>query len=225
MTNITTRLLALAVIIVVIYGVAIKLRGTLRPPNVKLPDRDFQEMPLRFGEWKGEKAKLDSRVFDKIGAEIVVDRLYRNDAEHAISVHTALFADYDFSVSHHPIICYRGAGWELIGGREEELDLQAANQARVPIRLLHWKKDGNQVIAVYWYQLGKQVFFNRGGLGRARTPFLGKQTWPPLIKVLMQTSVTSDADEAKAQLQNLGEYVYKWINGPGPQPAADAPAK
>jgi len=208
------RLFLLAGAVLAVAGAAYKLRGTLRPTHARLPEWSFHDMPLEFGEWQGEKTALDADLFRAIDADVVSDRLYRNERGDVVSVHTAAFTEYDFGVQHNPIVCYRTHGWEMSDA--QELDLDVGDDKTIPVKLITWTRERRRVMTLYWYQLGEEVLFDRGGLGRARLKLLGQEAWPALLKVLMETPALSPV-EAEGRLTDLARPIYRWINGPHPE--------
>jgi len=205
------RLFALAGAVLLVAGGAYELRGTLRPSYARLPDWSLHDVPLTLGEWQGQKTALDEELFRAIDADVVSDRGYQNKQRGVVRVHLAAFTEYDFGVQHNPVVCYRGNGWEVADSQDLLLDVGQSETVRV--KLITWTKRRERVMTLYWYQLGDELVFDRGDLGRARIKLWRQSTWPPLLKVLMEAPVLSAAD-AQRDLKDLAQHVYRWINGP-----------
>ena len=180
-------------------------------------------MPLQFGSWQGAEVEVDPKVRDWLlrDADAVVDRAYGDDQNHVVSLHAAFFSDLDVGVLHSPIACYRGNGWREVG--RTRLMLHVSDETSIPVSLSTWERQGEQVLVMYWYQLDKQILFNRWDLFRARVKMRGKETWPALVKVLLQTSA-SDADKARERIQTIARSAYQWINQPAHQPSPGGPS-
>ena len=219
MANTAIRLLIASGLVVLLYlGTSLVRSG--KAVIGELPERDFQEMPLQFGPWRGEEVELDPRVFMRTGADIVVDRAYRDDTPHPVSVHVALFRDPDVGIFHSPMNCYRVNGWQVEEGARVEL--QVADNSSIPVSLTTWKREGERILVMYWYQLGEHVVFDRWDLGKVRLKMAGGKTWPALIKVLMQTSAP-DLEEAEVRMRGLAAHVHNWVSEPDRGPTSDSP--
>ena len=209
----SVRLYIIAALIPLTSGGAYLVNRELEPPEVDLPDWTFNEMPLQIGDWHGEKATLDPELAKATGAQVIVDRIYKDDAGHAISVHTAMFQDPKGGVYHSPLNCYRSNGWQKLS--ETSSDLQISDTLTIPVSVTRWEHQNDKVIVVYWYQLGKHVLFGRWDLGfKVRWSLAGKPKWPALIKVMLQIPASEPPEEARAAILNFAEQVAKWENQP-----------
>ncbi len=214
MGNTALRLYILSAVIVAIYGVSKWEKHALQPPPVQLPKWTFDELPLQFGDWQGEPAKLDPEITKAVGAAPgrIVERMYRDGMGHQISMHTAMFSDPVEGVYHSPLNCYRSRGWELINKSREELRL--SDNLTIPVLLTTWQQEGQRKLVVFWYQLGDHVLFDRMDLGlKVRWSLAGKPRWPALVKVMLQID-GSELGDAKATILSFAEQVARWENQP-----------
>ena len=208
MNRTLVRLLVGAATLLLIYGTTYLLRAGMRPPRVEFPDRDFTAMPLRFGDWEGESVKLDERTFARIGADVVVDRCYRKRGEEILA-HLAVFSDPLIGAYHSPVNCYRGAGWQRTDSRR--VDLPVSPERTIPVSISTWQRENEQIMVLYWFQLDDYIIFGRGDMLGARWALRGREVWPPLIKVLMQTQAY-DALAAERRLLDLAGQMHAWVN-------------
>jgi EpsI family protein len=218
-SNTPIRLYAVAGIIAVTFGVAYFIQANvLKPPEVKMPQWTFGDMPLQLGDWRGENTESDPLITGRTGAKTTVERNYRDEAGHQIAVYTAMWEDVAEGVYHNPMNCYFSQGFRQ-SGKQVTKQLRISDQLSIPVNLSKWEKDSphggkDQVIVIYWYQLGEHILFGRWDLGwKVRWALAGRPNWPPLIKVMMQISA-SDADEAESLIMDLAERVAKWENQP-----------
>ena len=137
------------------------------PPRSRLkwrgPTGAVTDLPLQFGTWHGEDTEMDPNIAVATGADVIVNRIYRDEAGHAISLHTATFLDPAEGVYHSPLNCYRGNGWEKISESRE--NVKAADDLSITVSLVKWKKEEERILVVYWYQLGQHVLYDRFDLG------------------------------------------------------------
>jgi EpsI family protein len=222
MKSTAMRLFLVAVLVALITWGSSMARSGLKPPQVKLPDKDFQKLPLQLAAWQGEDLALDPKVYESVGADIIVNRSYHDEAGHVVKLHVAVFSDPDTGVFHSPPNCYRAHGWTP--GAEEKMLLQVGDQKTIEGDASTWDAESAHVALLYWYQLGDHILYDRFGLGGVRWALRGQEVWPALIKVLLETPTSGDPVEDKERLRDVGERIYRWINDSAAPPAAEPAA-
>ena len=84
-----------------------------------------------------------------------------------------------------PTNCYRSNGWRLVerveGGRADPRRRRNGSACRPG------RSKGETVLVVFWYRLGDYTLFERWDMGKVRWAMRGQKSWPPLVKVLLQT--------------------------------------
>jgi hypothetical protein len=178
-------------------------------------------LPLRLGDWHGKRVPLEDELFEAIGAEVVVDRLYRNSASEMLTCHTALFVDYGLVLPHPPRECYRGSGYELLS--ERPLAFQSPDGREINAALMELRRHDAPAYVLFWYQLGDHTYARRTDAKTAFRALRGCKQWPALAKVMLQ-STAMEVDEAKADLTDLGGRVFDAMNAAaGLEPASSTP--
>ena len=211
MANTTTRLYITAILIALIFFANRLVKSGLRLPDVKLPDRDFTDMPMDFGSWHGEVTELNPKIFIAIGAEEAINRIYRDAEGRIVSSHVAVFKDPDEAIYHSPINCYRANGWRLVEDTRERLPV-AGDGGDTWVRFTLWERNRQRAVVVYWYQLGEHTFFSRFGLGVVRWKMRSLQSWPATIKVMLQVPAGANLSETRELVAGLGASIYNWAN-------------
>jgi EpsI family protein len=228
MNNTTLRLWIVVALVAAAYGVSFLVKAGAAPPEVQLPDWTFSELPTSLPPpevsspqgttWRGEDTEMDPKLTAAIGADSVVDRVYRDEKGNAISMHTAIFANPAEGALHSPINCYRGAGWEKVAETSEE-EIPVDDERNVPVNITTWERTTlergrgrERVVVLYWYQIGEHVLFGRWDLGKVRWAMRGQPVWPATVKVLLQTSAEGDLYDAKTRILDLAEQIGRWID-------------
>ncbi len=176
-------------------------------PAQRLPE-DIDHLPLRFDKWLGERQKLDPDVFDHVGADTVLERVYHDNAEHEVRMHVAVFGSKpDDGVYHAPTNCYPTAGWRLLEESRVAVPVRDHNQM---VDVSTWERRGETVHVVYWYRMGEDTLFNRVDMGNVRWARRGQTSWPPLIKVLLETAAT-DKYAARLQVLDVAAMLQAWL--------------
>jgi len=226
MMGTTMRILILAVLVFVVDLGADWMRAGLKPAVVAKPDRDINDMPLQFGQWQGREydlAEENKQLYDQIGADVVTERRYRDQYGNEIFLHCAVFLEYDVGVFHLPTNCYRSQGWQLAD--QQSVYLESPVSEPKTVNLMTSEQEGQQpALACYWYQLGEHVVLSRLDLGVTRWKLGGRETWPPLIKVLI-TGTLADPEESRRQVHEFAQQIYTWLNTPVDQPDPGEPAE
>ena len=164
------RLCVVAALIPVTYWGAALVKASLQPPETEMPDWTFRDLPARIGVWRGEETTMDPLIAVATNAKLdtIVNRAYRDDSGHVISMHAAMFEDPN-GVLHSPLVCYQAAGWTRLSESRKLLHLKLSDKSELPlpISISRWEneKDNKKVMVVYWFQLGEHFLFGRWDLG------------------------------------------------------------
>ncbi|MDY0166374.1 MAG: EpsI family protein [Thermoguttaceae bacterium] len=203
------RLAMVVGIIALVQLLTYQVRAMLKPAEVVLPDWNIEELPIDFAGWTGEVQELDERLFRRIGADAVADRVYENRQGDAVSAHTALFKDFDEAiVVHLPSRCYRAAGWEQRDVEKRTLTVDGLPDITVEVST--WQREGRRVKVLFWYQLGEHTVLGRYDLSRARMALAGHEIWPAMVKVMLET--TADQQQAAdLRLFDVAGQIRKWL--------------
>jgi EpsI family protein len=214
MSHTSKRLYVVVGIVVAAITISYLVQAATEPPEVEMPDWTLRSLPMRLGDWRGEPTKLDPQIAAATHADVIVDRLYRDDMGRTASLHTAMFRDPADGVYHSPLNCYNSAGWKLIEETREKVEV--ADDLTIPVSLTTWEREGDRILVAYWFQLGEHVLYSRADLGvKVRWALRGQPKWPVLVKVMMQTQLNpSDSANSKAVAIGFTRQLAKWVNQP-----------
>lgn len=187
------------------------------PSEVRLPNRDqLLGFPYQLGPWKGEDEVVDEKVLQVVGAELTLNRTYRQSAERFVGLHAAVFTYTDFSLPHPPELCYGGTGWRVRRTRDVPLNLSDGTTGTIRILTLE-KETGQQTATVlYCYQLAGPFAADRDAVRRLFWRYRGQKSRPPLVKVMFHlpgsdsTAEDDGLDFARRTLEKLAEMERTW---------------
>ena len=152
---------------------------------------------------------MEADTFVHVGADVVVSRAYHDDMEQEVRMHVAVFGSKpDDGVYHAPTNCYPSSGWTLI--EHSRAPMQVPGHKEQMVDLTTWEKKGEMVHVVYWYRMGDYSLFERVDMGKVRWALRGQATWPPLIKVLLETSA-ADKYAARVRILEVAALVQTWL--------------
>jgi EpsI family protein len=236
----TLRLLLVAVAIGVFSWVTYQARAGMKPPEVEMPTRDYNNIPYQLDAWHGVDLKIDEKEFAESGAEYSVNRAYRRE-NRALSLLLAVFKSPDEGVLHSPMHCYQGKGFRELSTKN--VSLNVPDRPDMEMKLTTWEKDEQRILVGYWFKFGEHLVFNRAGVAMARFQMGGQSVWPATVKVLVHLNIASGGPtkEDENLICNFAATVEKWIAAPDdqtalemiggsrgkvvePRPSADAPA-
>lgn len=216
----TLRLILVAAAIAVFSWMTYQARAGLKPPEVEMPTRDYHKLPYQLGDWRGADKELDPKIFAAIGANYIVDRVYRN-GPHQISLHLAVFDNPDEGIRHSPMNCYLGQGFRNVSTKRASLNL--ADDPEMEMLLTTWEKSQQRVLVGYWFKLGEHLLFDRTDMAVVRLQLRGQQVWPALVKVLVHYNIagSNPTDEDVGRVRDFAAMIEKWIAAPDDQRAME----
>ncbi len=206
--NTAVRVAIVVAVALVVHGVYFGFRMYGTPTDFRDLREDLTKMPLRLGPWEGTKIEIDEKISGAVGADVVVNRSYANPAGYTVSLHANSVKHYDFQLQHHPRHCYTTHGARLIK-EYNDARLDMPDGSSVPVGLMHMENNGQPILVLYWYQLGDRIVLNHVQQREVRYTLRGQDTWPQLIKVLLQAPAMN-LEVAEEQLMDFASFVYPW---------------
>ena len=175
--------------------------------EIRLPDTSISTIPIKLGNWAGEDIDVDEKLFRAVAAHEIVSRSYTNlTSGRALTLHGAVFDEFWRTVPHSPLRCYRDSGWTTLDS--EDFELNAADGTQAIARLAHFEKNNVKTFVLFWFQFGDDVICNTPQLNDVRSKYRNDDTWPPTIKMMIQTSADKP-DQAKKQLKEYADALYE----------------
>ena len=206
--SVTIRLFFAVVLVAAIHSGAILADKWRLSQEVVVPREELQELPMILGSFSGEAVDLDYRLFIATGADLTVDRTYRDAAGHSVVLHIAAFGDYSHITPHHPDLCFSGAGWTAVS--REDVELKADNELPVTAQIITFEQESQRIRVMFWYQVGNLTAVDYRGVRQAIVKARRAGAAPPLIKVLLQVPATDSAADKK-RLCEVAEPVFAWV--------------
>ena len=214
MPDLRPRTIWFAVALVALsQGTVFAVRWAFEPRHVLAPKQELTALPMELGDWKGTVPEkgingVDEKVFAVIGAQQAIDRIYTDPNGRTCRLHLALWTDVGERAPHPPEICYPSQGYTQETRTMVELPWHPDRSVRST--QFRRKIDGAEIVTMYWYQIGEQVYVDRNGSRRVFRDFWGSRERPPMVKVLMQTAQTN-VKEDRAKLAELADKVYGFV--------------
>jgi EpsI family protein len=122
------------------------------------PAKNLSQFPESIGIWQGKEYSFDAVVLEKLGADDILNRAYRNPQGEI----TWLYIGYYRSQTrgdqiHSPLHCYPGSGWNPVSSEVVPVSLKD-REIRVN-RMIIQNGDEKRMVA-YWYQVQNEAVAN-----------------------------------------------------------------
>lgn len=206
----TTKLLVVAGLLLTIAGATRWVRGSLQSDDILMPSQPVTQLPFELGGWQGREIELDPEIARATGADSLINRLYERSGQSPVSMHSAVFANPEIAAIHSPFNCYRGQGYRMIS-KEIRVPLAGKHGGTIEASFSTWETSQRKVRVLFWYQWGEHCFFDRWGLASVRFRMRGREQWPAVIKVLLETPATDDEKADEERLLSVGQEAFAWF--------------
>lgn len=205
------RLLLALGLLAGIHGVAYwgGVMGGL-PILTSVPSRDFQELPMQLGPWRGEDQKTDPELMNIDHSYASVRRVYRNPRDDSVQLYGAVFTDISDSVAPHPPdFCFPAAGYEVVDTSDIRIPVEKGTDFSA--RLLMLRRDGRTEFALFWFQVPGTTYVESYGHRKQFWSYRGQDTKPAVVKILLQASA-QNSKQTRKTLEDLAVRIHRWVN-------------
>lgn len=199
--NLTNRVWLTVLALVVVQGGVWAAREFAMPFDSREPSRPLSEFPYQIGEFTGEDKPGDPRVFQYLGTDMSISRVYTHSDGGVVSVHLAAWNGTDNWTPHPPDVCYRSAGWSEANRATFELP------ANPPIQVAHrlFQNAGQRASVMFWYRIGEIVYHEESETRAIRRQFVGQREWPPVVKILLQTEPGEENEQLLSEFAIMAD--------------------
>jgi EpsI family protein len=203
------RVLLVAASIVAAQAAVRAAEQYFAPLPARAPELDLaQAIPVELqpDQWRGTDIPLASDVLHILGADVVVNRDYRNALGETVGVNVAVFRNYTLSPPHPPQACYPADGWTLQG--TEVVPLNRDDPKSPKVLLYSFERQGEQSLVMFWMDLGGTIVFDRDGI-RNVVRGLRPRSYQPLLKKVMLHTTVDAPERARLRLQGMATTLFE----------------
>jgi EpsI family protein len=124
------------------------------------------KFPSRIANWTADEVIYDKEMLSILDPDKIVYKSYHNNNGHPP---ITLFISYyntleKADLSHSPLVCFTGQGWELEDTAEKEIHIGLSDTSRIRVNQTIQTKLNTTMVAIYWYQSTHEAFASRGTL-------------------------------------------------------------
>lgn len=125
-----------------------------------------KEFPNRILNWIANEVVYDKEVLSSLSPDKIIYKTYHRDENNEGPPITLFLAYYNTlekaDLSHSPIVCFTGQGWEIENTKKLEISLNQSKTQKIKVNAMIQKKLDTTMIVLFWYQSANHVFNNRG---------------------------------------------------------------
>jgi EpsI family protein len=182
----------------------------MEPEFSPVPAIGPSTLPDVIGDFKGRDEPLDERIVAATSADVVLNRVYRNQLGDVVIVNVGVWIDYGRGIPHSPDVCYPLAGWEI--ANRHQLNLSTSDNRPLRVKQYVFQRDTSRIAVFCWVHLGDGVIVDseeiRQMLQRLRQT---GGNLPPLVKVMLHTSAP-DIEQAESRLSRFVSALFPYTD-------------
>jgi EpsI family protein len=124
----------------------------------------IKEFPSRISGWESKDVSYDPKVLSSLDPDkIIYKTYYRNREDPPVTLFIAYYDTLEKAdLSHSPIVCFTGQGWQISEAREVAVPLGQSKGSSIKVNEIYLQQLNTSMIAYYWYQSPDRAFANRG---------------------------------------------------------------
>lgn len=122
------------------------------------------EFPSRIAGWTGEEVIYDKEVLSSLAPDkIIYKTFHKEKSGPPITLFMAYYNIHEKAdLSHSPVVCFTGQGWEIKEKGRKEIPINLPNNAKITVNHMVQSKLDTTMITLFWFQSANRAFANRG---------------------------------------------------------------
>lgn len=178
---------------------------------------NLEEFPSQIGEWVSKEVEYDPVVLSVLSPDRIIYKDYRDGS---VNPSVTLFMAYyntleKAEMSHSPIVCFTGQGWDIERVYEKEIEVDAPSVSKIRVNEMLQKKLNTTLITLYWYQSANRAFANRGfqKFYLLLDRLLGKPDRNAFVRLTAVVPSGKTTEETTSRMLGFAKALYPALNG------------
>ncbi len=174
-------------------------------------DQTYKIFPERISEWSSEEVVYDPQVISALSPDVTIYKIYKKANSIPITLFMAYYNSIEKSdLSHSPIVCFTGQGWEIDEATQIEIPVDYADTTSIRVNQLLQKKLDTIMITLFWYQSTDQAFSNRGfqKICLLINTLMGKSDSNAFVRVTVSIPAGGGIEESQKELYQFVKHLY-----------------
>ena len=122
-----------------------------------------EEFPSQISNWTAKDVVYDPEILKSLDPDKIVYKTYFSNGNPPITLFMACYNTLEKAdLSHSPIVCFTGQGWEITHSKEKKILVDHAQSQKIKVNQTIQNKENATIVAIYWYQSRNGAHSNRG---------------------------------------------------------------
>lgn len=170
-----------------------------------------KKFPANISGWTSKNVSYDKAVLDVLKPDITIYRQYEKAALIPVTLFAAYYNSAEKSdLSHSPIVCFTGQGWEILSSSKKSIPLGTPDEAAIRINRIEQKQLQTYMVTYYWYQASQNAYSNRGimKISLLMNKLVGKNENNAFIRLTVQGQTKMQLENAERAMERFVKDLY-----------------
>lgn len=183
----------------------------ITPNETQNPHKEF---PNRVLNWIADEVVYDKEALSSLSPDKIIYKTYKRDENNEYPPITLFLACYNTlekaDLSHSPIVCFTGQGWEIENTKKLEISLNQSKAQKIRVNAMIQKKLDTNMITLFWYQSANRAFNNRGiqKVSLFFNKILGKSDNNAFVRITVTIPEEMPIEETTSYLLSFVQDMY-----------------
>ncbi|MBN1847924.1 MAG: EpsI family protein [Deltaproteobacteria bacterium] len=168
------------------------------------------EFPSHISDWSAKDVLYDKAVIASLDPDVTVYKTYYKNDLYPVTLFIAGYHSLEKAdLSHSPIVCFTGQGWDIIDTRTNKISMALDNEI-IYFNQMVQKKAETTMITFFWYQTKTRSFSNRG-LQKFYLFFqrlIGKSDYNAFVRLTATNTHDESLEETMLLLIDFAKELY-----------------
>jgi EpsI family protein len=205
----TIAVLILLVAVLVVYQNVLIARDSGSVPNAQFPSR--------IGKWVSQEVDYDPVVLSVLSPDTIIYKSYSDgSANPPVTLFMAYYNTLEKAeMSHSPIVCFTGQGWDIEEVSEKEVKVDGAGDPKIRVNEMLQKKLNVTLVTLYWYQSANRAFANRAfqKFFLLLDRLLGRPDRNAFVRLTAVVPAGRTVEETSSNMLAFLKVLYPSLNG------------
>ncbi len=169
------------------------------------------DFPSRISDWQATEVAYDPVVLGVLDPDRIVYKTYRQEGRLPVTLFLACYGTLEKAdLSHSPIVCFTGQGWEITDTSIGEVSVSEDGSAKIGVNQMVQDKLATRMVSLHWYQSAHGAFTNRGAqkINLFFRSMLGKSDNNAFVRITAVVPRDQTVESAKTEMRSFVQDLY-----------------
>lgn len=182
--------------------------------SLEKPSQHSRQLPSSFDGWHSQAISIDQVIIDVLSPDQMAYQTFFKKGNVPITIFLSFYNSLNKSdLSHSPIVCFSGQGWEIVSVGETSINGIDGNDKDITVNRLEQIKDGHALLTYYWYQNYDRSFKHRGiqKLFLLYNRLRGRSENNGFIRFTVEVPASTTTEDIEKQLTEFLRTFYPFL--------------